>query len=158
MARLSSKRLTNTPEEAGMVLPNPDLGTGPVPVSSWPPPALVLLLPLGFSDSKNEAGGLEPGGAWWRGQVSWRARIPVLDSPQAAGAKAPSPQGWNPGHPIPGWPGKHQACQEWTQLSACPRAPSELPSSCCRLQGRNEGSQAKGCGKGSRFLCLFPLR
>lgn len=29
-----------------------------------------------------------------------------------------------------------------------------LPSSCCRLQGRNEDGQAKGAGEGSCFLCL----
>lgn len=67
---------------------------------------------------------------------------------------SPFPPGWNPGHTIPGWPGGHQTCQEWTQLSAWPRAvphpsPTVLPSSCCRLQGRNEDGQAKGGGEGT---------
>lgn len=41
----------------------------------------------------------------------------------------PHPPSWNPDHPVPGWPGGHQARQEWTQLSAWPGAAPTSPLS-----------------------------
>lgn len=51
--------------------------------------------------------------------------VPSLVSPASFPGLSPSPHllGWNPGHPVPGRPGRHQACQNG---ASCPPGPEAL--------------------------------
>lgn len=76
----------------------------------------------------------------------------------------PLAPGWNPGHLIPGWPGKHQACQEWAQLSAWPPAPLSSPPAAAGFREGMRMVRQRAVGKAavssacSRCCDKLPLR
>lgn len=120
----------------------PGSGVNPTPGGAQAPPT------PGFSSSGNQAGGLQPAGVWLGSAL-----------PTSFPGPSPFPPGWNLDHPVPGWPGRHQACQEWAQLLPWPQTPLHVaptfPCSCC-FKGGVRGTAA-GCWTGPAVGLACPL-
>lgn len=117
-------------------------GVNPAPGCAQAPPT------PGFSSSGNRAGRTQPAGVWVGSAL-----------PTSFPGPSPFPPGWNPDHPVPGRPGRHQACQEWAQLLPWPQTPLHVapafPCSCC-FKGGVRGTAA-GSWRGPAVGLACPL-
>lgn len=103
---------------------------------------------LCFSCCRNQVGGLQPAETWVGSAL-----------PTSFPGPSPFPPGWNPDHPVPGWSGRHQERQEWTQLlpwpPGTPACPPCIPLQLL-LQRRGEGHSSGASGEGQLFAQPAP--